>query len=378
MTPRENLLAVLRHGQPEWIPIVGHVDPYNQPAREGMDPALAARLAKVQWSDESTVWFSRYLGLDIADWYGPPLRCVPGAAVTVETRQEGDDSITLWHTPAGDLRQVSRRCRADGTSYLVEHRLKSPADLPALAFLYESERVEVDPARLPALQQRRDLIGENGIVMFSLPGTPLGMLIRVEAGVETTTYLAADAPDALRDLFRVMEENHLRRFRLAASLAADALVGVDDTSTTTQSPAMFAEFCVDYTNHVADVAHAAGTVYLHHSCGLIRGLVDLYRQTRMDGVHAFQLPPMGDIAVGEGRQRLGPKITIWASLTPLLDEPPENWDYVRRSIREAFEGAAPGDHFLLGLAAMPNRTMEETARLLGEARKYQSSVSSGQ
>ena len=30
-TPRENLLKVFRHETPGWIPITGHIDPYNQP-----------------------------------------------------------------------------------------------------------------------------------------------------------------------------------------------------------------------------------------------------------------------------------------------------------------------------------------------------------
>ena len=68
-TRRENLLKILRHETPEWLPVTGHCDPYNQPSREGMDPALAAALGEVHWSDTSTVTLSRYLGLDIMDWY---------------------------------------------------------------------------------------------------------------------------------------------------------------------------------------------------------------------------------------------------------------------------------------------------------------------
>ena len=71
LTPRENLLTMLRHERPEWTPIGGHVDPYNQPNQRGMDPVLAEKLAHVCWSDESTVAFSRYLGLDITDPLNP-------------------------------------------------------------------------------------------------------------------------------------------------------------------------------------------------------------------------------------------------------------------------------------------------------------------
>jgi len=41
ITPRENLLRVFRGELPEWIPVVGHADPYNQPSRRCMDPELA-------------------------------------------------------------------------------------------------------------------------------------------------------------------------------------------------------------------------------------------------------------------------------------------------------------------------------------------------
>lgn len=38
---RENLLRVFRHERPEWVPVAGHVDPYNQPSREaGGEPRV--------------------------------------------------------------------------------------------------------------------------------------------------------------------------------------------------------------------------------------------------------------------------------------------------------------------------------------------------
>ena len=88
LTASENLLKVFRHETPEWIPICGHCDPYNQPHRDGMDPALAEQLGTVRWGDESTVRFSQYLGLDIMDWAGPQLRS-HRHETEAETAQEG-------------------------------------------------------------------------------------------------------------------------------------------------------------------------------------------------------------------------------------------------------------------------------------------------
>ena len=360
-TPRENLLKIFRHETPEWIPVAGHVDPYNQPSREGMDPALAAALAEVRWSGEATVVFSRYLGLDIMDWYGAPLR-ITRRNVAVDQRTDGDTTTNVWHTPKGDLREVIQVCReATGavSSNWREHLVKGPADLPAFAAVFADEIVEPDPERLERTRQRRQLIGDDGLLMGSMDGTPLGMMYRVYSGVATLAYLWADAPDALRDLFAVMEANYLRRLAVAAQSDVDVLVGVDDTSTTAISPAMFAACNLALTDRRVQLAHAHGKLYFHHSCGHIRDLLPLYRQTAMDAVHAFTIPPLGNVTIAEGRRALGDRITIMAGVSQLAG-PMGDRAAVRASIRRMIREAEPWDHFILGVAGYPNRTMEQT------------------
>ena len=224
MTSRENLLAVFGQGTPRWMPLVTHVDPYNQPNRDGMAPELAAAMGTVQWRDENTVRLSRYLGLDIMDYVGEPVR-VQRRSVTVESCQQGDDTIETWHTPQGTLTQTRRRCREDGTSYLVEHLVKSPADLPVLAAVFEDETLTLDPDAVARIRQRRELIADDGILQCFIPGTPLGMMYRSYCRVETLAYLYYDAPQALRDLFTIMETNYQTRLKIALQSAADAFVG---------------------------------------------------------------------------------------------------------------------------------------------------------
>ena len=360
-TPRENLLKVFRHEIPEWIPLAGHCDPYNQPNREGMDPELAAALGEVHWGDESMVIFSRYLGLDILDWYGMPVRATR-QNVTIESHTDGDITTNVWHTPRGDLREVIRICR-DSTgavsSNWTEHPVKGPEDLDALAAIFEDEVIEPDPDGISRTRARRDLIGDGGLLLGPMEGTPLGMMYRVYSGVATLAYMWADAPDALCDCLAVMEANYLKRLRIGVQSDIDVVVSVDDTSTTCISPAMFEACNLDLTDARADVAHSAGKLYWHHSCGLIRDLLPLYRQTKMDAVHAFSIPPIGDVTVADGRKTLGDRITIVAGLQQLAD-PMDDLAATRASIHQMIREGEPWDHFVLGLAGFPNRTMEQT------------------
>ena len=370
-TRRENMLKIFRHEVPEWMPVTGHVDPYNQPNRKGMDPELAEALGEVQWGDEGTVIFSRYLDLDITDWYPLPVR-VTRRNVTVESATEGDVTTSVWHTPQGDLRAVSRVCRDETgavSSNWTEHMVKGPGDLPALASIFEDEIVEPDPERIELTRKRRELIGDDGLVLGPMDGTPLGMMYRVFSGVAVLAYLWADAPDALRDCFAVMEANYLQRLAIGVQSDIDSVVSVDDTSTTAISPAMFEAFNLDLTDKRTELAHAGGKLYFHHSCGLIHDLLPLYHRTKMDGVHAFTIPPIGDVTVAEGRQALGDRITIMAGVQQLVG-PLDDRAAVRESIRGMIGEAEPWDHFILGVAAYPNRTMEQTKFVVDCCREF--------
>ncbi len=383
-TPRENMLRVFRHETPEWLPLTGHCDPYNQPNRAGMDPELAAALGEVHWGDEATVKFSRHLGLDIMDWYGLPLR-ITRRNVTAEWRTAGDITTTLWHTPQGDLRETIQVCREDNgavSSNWTEHLVKGPEDLPRLAAIFEDEVIEPDPAAMERARQRRELIGDDGLLLGPMDGTPLGMMFRVYSGVAVLAYLWADAPGALRDCFAVMERNYLRRLTIGVQSDIDAVVTVDDTSTTAISPAMFEACNLELTDARADAAHAAGKLYLHHSCGLIRDLLPLYRRTRMDAVHAFTIPPIGNVTVAAGRKALGDRITIMTGVGQLAG-PMHDRAAVRADIHRMIRDAEPWDHFTVGVAGYPNRTMEETRFVVDccreiSARPTQERVSRGQ
>jgi hypothetical protein len=360
-TARENLLKIFRHETPEWLPLAGHCDPYNQPNREGMDPALAAALGQVRWGDTATVTYSRYLGLDIMDWYRLPMR-LARRQVTIESRSEGDVTTRVWHTPAGDLREVSQVLREDNgavSSNWTEHLVKGPEDLAALAAIYEDEVIESDPEAVARTRERRQLIGADGLLLGPMDGTPLGMMFRVYSGVATLAYLWADAPAALHDCFATMERNYVQRLAIGILSDIDAVVGMDDTSTTTISPAMFAACNLELTDTRTAAAHAAGKLYFHHSCGLIRDLLPLYRRTAMDGVHAFTIPPIGNVTVAAGRQALGDRITIMAGVQQLCG-PMDDRAAVRASIHRMIREAAPWDHFILWAVGYPNRTMEQT------------------
>ena len=359
-TRRENMLKVMRHEVPDWIPITGHCDPYNKPSPEGMDPELAEALGEVQWNDTSTTILSRYLGLTVLDMFGLPSK-ITRRNVVLDSKCENDVITNTWHTPEGDLHEVIRICREDSgavSSNHTEHMVKGPEDLPAFTAIFEDQVVEPDPEGIARVRERRELIGEDGIILGVMAGTPLGMMYREFSGVGALAYLWADAPDALRDCFDVIEGKYLEQIAVGIEAEFDILVGMDDTSTTAISPTMFEQYNMELTDARVEAAHAAGKLYYHHSCGLIRDLLPLYRQTKIDGVHAFTIPPIGDVTIAEGRKALGENMTIMAGLQQ-LPGPMDDLPAVRESIHAMVAEAGSGKDFALLTAGYPNRTIEQ-------------------
>ena len=56
--------------------------------------------------------------------------------------------------------------------------------------------------------------------------------------------------------------------------------------------------------------------------------------TRMDAVHAFTVPPTGNVTVAEGRRLLGDRITIMAGTGPILSGSMADRDAVRTAVHK--------------------------------------------
>jgi len=280
----------------------------------------------------------------------------------------GLEAVTTYTTPVGEMREVRRRVGDEGLWYCVEHAVKSNDDLPALTAFFEDATPVPDPDAIEVIRERKKRIGDRGLVYCTFPGTPVGMMVRMFAGPETMAYLWADRDERLYRLFDAMTECHVREMSMCAELGVDLVYNMDDTSTTCISPVMFEEFCLGYTDQVADAVHARGAFYVHHSCGHIRNLLDLYRQTRMDVVDSltFASSGMGDVpGWPEALERLGPNIAIMTGLGLTHREPgPE----CSREIEQVFQDLAPGKNIILGVKSA---SIPQTQSMVDECRKHQ-------
>ena len=92
--------------------------------------------------------------------------------------------------------------------------------------LRQKEEFEVDREACDVLKGRKEHIGDDGILLCTLQGGPLGSLIRTHAGVENTAFLAFDAPELFREYTPALRDNHLRRLKVAIGCCMDGVINV--------------------------------------------------------------------------------------------------------------------------------------------------------
>jgi len=220
--------------------------------------------------------------------------------VSVET--DAQTGLTVVHTPAGELRQRQQWDPNSGTVFTREHLLKGPEDFPAYRAMLEDESYEPDYAAAEAE------IARSGLATIDVPATPLMHLLLWVMDVQPTLMAMIDHEDEMVDLMALMHEKNKEYYRVAAAGPGEVLRPMEDTSSMLTGPAMYAKHSVPCLNDYAEIAHAAGKLFLPHMCGHLDGMLEVLAEVELDGIEAITAPPLGDADVAKMRHRLG---DIW-------------------------------------------------------------------
>ena len=385
ITPCENMLKVFRHEMPEWIPVITMVDNYQVP--RGMDEELASNL--------NCVTFSKKLGLDIMERYEEaryekmgevrryemPIFKEKYHNVSFKTELDGDMLQRTWETPHGTIRALFRSVTYDvgieaavATEFPVEYPIKAPEDFAAFRDIFEDLEYEVVPEGVIEMEKRKKVIGDEGIFILWAPSSPLGMAVRYFMGVEFLTNAYCYHRVELEELLNIIGEKFLQKQRLLADLDCDGTNNADDTTTLAISPRMFEELEIPYLQRASKINHDQGKLYLHHSCGHIHDLLDLYTETGMDAVDILTVEPVGNCTIADAKRRLDPKVAMIPGFE-LGAINSGDVERMRTMVKSYFEDGRPGDNFMPVLFPQPNNsTMEQMEIVAEEAKKYQHMV----
>jgi len=241
--------------------------------------------------------------------------------VTVETRTEGDTTLTVYHTPEGD---VSTRTRghagriADGLAVEVEGMIQRVEDYDPVIFMIEDAVFHFDPTDY--LNAVRD-VGRDGIVRDwgidpQFEATPYGATRRYFGdmyGLERWAYEQQDHPDHFARLLQAQTRREERRLQLVAESPAEfvAFGWMEGL----WGPDAFRRYELPFYRKWVSFLHSRGKICALH-CDATKNIscfVELIAETGVDVVEAFTPPPVGELSLPEVREAWGEDTIIWVN-----------------------------------------------------------------
>ena len=353
MTSRERLLAAYRREPVDRLPYWAKVA--NDTWRTSQ-PEAVRRMSTRELLD--------YI---LADGLFHNSRCVRVEAtrVQVEERREGNARTVVTHTPDGELVERWAMDPCTKSWHPVEFPVKTREDLLRFRWLYVDRRIEVDDRQLEEARRRQDEIGQRGITLTSWGTSPLMHLIEHVIGPAEAIYFLADFPDEMDDLIATMHEaNVALAGSVAAATPADAVVSVENTSTTLLSPALFAQHCRGHLTDYGRAIEGGGKIHELHMCGLFSDLLEQIDAVPASSIEAFTSSPLGNTSLSAGKARAPSKTFVggtcvnvwWRTSAEQIER------YIDREL------AACGDHrgiVLTTAGVAPPACTAETFRAVG-------------
>jgi hypothetical protein len=301
---RENFLATLRKEPHDYMPAAFVIDNMNYPGSLPKNVFDVGRCFEI----EHSVQFQRRLGLDVL------FRVSPGGireTATGDFWQNDSAGGRICQTPVGILH--SDAPATPGAPMLELGRevlLKSPDDYDTLAWLFERHRYEIDEPSIAECQRHLNLIGGDGILYVNSPASAIMDAVRSWAGIQGFVFTLYDFPEKVENLLTIVMERYCEQYELICrTTPAEVLVFWDDATTSLLSREMFLKYSLPNLKRYADICHRYNKILVNHTCGKIRGFVDLYAEAEQDAIDWLAVPPAGDMSLSLAKEMWRGKVT---------------------------------------------------------------------
>jgi uroporphyrinogen-III decarboxylase len=340
MTPRQRLLSILRGDQPDQVPWFGDLD--------YLATALVAQRIKPEDFTRSAAYLDWHRELGVGYYLQGyfPFRTI----YDLEERvwNEGHRRYRELVTPLGNLRECWEYLPVSFAEAPVEHLVKSEEDLPALRYVYEHAAVEPDYA---FAHQRREQIGEQGVLLCYLPKSPFMQLVALEAGIESVTFIEQCAPDQLQETLAVMKHLFDRAARIAVDSPAEVLMIPENLSSEMVGPRFFDRYVRGYQEQWVEEIGRAGKASFVHMDGTLRGLLRNEASTGVTVIEAMTPSPVGDLPVEEWSAVADePRTILWGGIPGSFFTPHVQDDEFERHVRHVLTIMRSSPRYVLGVA----------------------------
>jgi hypothetical protein len=245
------------------------------------------------------------------------------------TKVEKGERVTIYETPLGTLREVTRH------GYHTEYPVKTPQDMRVMRYILDSNEFRFDAHAFDVAERT---FRERAPVQSFYPRSPLQRLIIAYMGFENTIYALNDHPREIHDLLRAIEEWDDVMYEVILNSPLEILNFGENIDANIDSPKLFEEYFLPYYKKRCDQIHRSGKFCHIHMDGSLNPLLPLINEAGFDGIEAATPSPQGDVTLEELKDALGDTILIDGipAILFLPEQPQEQLEAFTTRILEMF------------------------------------------
>jgi hypothetical protein len=273
--------------------------------------------------------------------------------VSIETKNEGDISVKIYHTPVGDLTTRSKthtgRIKDDDLDLDVEGLIKGIDDYAAAIFMIEDTILHMDESIY--LDTYRD-VGADGIVRDAGMQPPYGATRYLYGGVSGLPRWSQDQhdfPDHFERLVQAVIEREEKRLQLIVNSPAE-YIGLGDLDGT-WGPEKIRKYDLPLYQRWVPILKSKGKICALHAHALnLSYFKEIISEIGCDVIEAFTPAPVGNLSIAEARAAWGKDTVIWVNFPETIF-----WagvDETKRYTIDLMKSDAPGNSLVIGFTEM--------------------------
>jgi len=295
MTPRERIIAVLQGEDPDKIPVVTW-----ESLRIGEQGGWQERLA------ERGLGLIR-LGFAYQPCFIYPLLMDPGHPEVIfkqdyYTESGINKTRYTFKTPVGTITSVSRM---NPHEFLLpsteEHFVKTREDWRAVNYLFQAQLEQTAP-NYELFRMIEEGLDENGITYGVVEKTPFSRAWVELATVDRALIDFQEQPDEILEYVDIQTRLHRRIAEIMAASPVK-IVNIVDHITDFIAPRYFNGYCLPIYEIYADALRGTDKILACHMDGRLGHLKEEIAASPLDMIESFTVPPIGDIPLGEAREK---------------------------------------------------------------------------
>lgn len=303
MTERERVLTLLSGQKPDRVPWLGDLA-YWYPY------ALQNNVIDRKYEGDGLFQLHRDLGLGFYLQGYHPFREELQEGEVIR-KVDGNEIVTEWRTPVGNLKQVETVMPESYTVAIREHMIKDLDDLKIWIYIQEHTKFLPDYGEAA---RRYALAGDNGMVLCYLPKSPYMEMVALKAGIMNVIDMICEDPDEFAELLDRLEEITDKAAQIALDSPAEFLMIPENISSEVVGKKPYHQYMERYQHKWFERIKASGKTSLVHMDGTMRGLLREVSECGARIMEALTPAPVGDIEPEDLINWVAEDTVVWGGL----------------------------------------------------------------